>query len=593
MEGDAGHMPKGEILSVMGLSVEFPGRNRPLKAVDDFSFAVGAGEVVAIVGESGSGKSVTALAIMRLVEHDRGCITAGRVLFRRRDGQVDDLTCLAEPRMRSIRGNEIAMIFQEPMTSLNPVFPVGKQLAEVLELHRKMPRREALRQAQELLCAVKIPEAERRLAQHPHELSGGMRQRVMIAMAMACRPSLLIADEPTTALDVTIQAQILELIQQLRAETGMAVLLITHDMGVVAETADRVVVLRAGCRMEEAPVRAFFAAPRHRYSRSLLAAVPKLGSAPPLPPPARDAAPVLEVKNLVVRFPIRKGFPRRTVANLHAVEDVSFSLRPGETLGLVGESGSGKTTTARAILRLIKATKGEIRVAGRAVNGLSSKALRPLRRDMQMVFQDPYASLNPSLPVVELITEPLAIHNGLGADERRAKAERLADMVGIPVGCLDRYPHQFSGGQRQRIGIARALSIGPKVLLADEPVSALDVSIQAQVIELMLRLQSELGLAYVFISHDIAVVEQVSHQVAVLYMGEIVEHGPTAAVLHDPRHPYTRRLLAAVPVPYPDRRKTRAPHEPFEVRSPVYPPGCQPAQHPLMEIAPLHFVRET
>jgi peptide/nickel transport system ATP-binding protein/glutathione transport system ATP-binding protein len=584
--------PPEPLLAVRGLTVAFPGRDGPLEAVRGLSFSIAPGEVVALVGESGSGKSVTALAIMRLVERQRGRITAGEILFRRRDGSREDLARLPERRMRAVRGDEMAMIFQEPMTSLNPVFTVERQLTEVLVLHRRLSRRAARARACELLEAVRIPEPGRRLSQYPHELSGGMRQRVMIAMAMACRPQLLIADEPTTALDVTIQAQILELLRGLRAESGMAVLFITHDLGVVAEVAERVVVLRAGRRLEEAPVAAFFAAPRHAYSRALLSAVPRLGAAPALPAPESDAPPVLEVKGLAVRFPLRRGLPRRTVAVLHAVEELSLALRPGETLGLVGESGSGKTTAARAVLRLVPAAAGEIRVAGRLWSGLAPAALRPLRRDVQMVFQDPFAAFNPNHTVREIITEPLAIHGRVDAAERCDRAAMLMRRVGLDPCLLSRYPHQLSGGQRQRIGIARALAVAPKVLLADEPVSALDVSIQAQVIELLLALQQELRLAYLFISHDIAVVERVSHRVAVLHRGVIVETGPTAAVLHDPRHPYTRRLLAAVPVPRPGARSAaRRAVEPLEAASPFSRRGEPPPLPPLVEASAGHFVR--
>jgi ABC-type microcin C transport system duplicated ATPase subunit YejF len=465
-------------------------------------------------------------------------------------------------------------------------------LAEVLMLHGKLRKREAWEICADLLIAVKIPEPERRLKQYPHELSGGMRQRIMIAMAMACKPALLIADEPTTALDVTVQAQILELIRDLQGDIGTSVLFISHDMGVVAEIADRVVVVNAGRKIEEAPVKTLFESPRHNYTACLLEAVPRVGSAPTLPAPNSDESPVLEVENLMVRFPIRKGFPRQTVANVHAVEDVSFALKPGETLGLVGESGSGKTTTARAILCLERAVTGQVRICGREVFGLSPKALRPLRRNIQMIFQDPYASLNPRLSVLDLVTEPLIIHDELSPDERRAKAERLLDRVRLDADHLGRFPHQFSGGQRQRLCIARALSVEPKILLADEPVSALDVSIQAQVLELMRELQKDLNLAYVFISHDIAVVERVSHRVAVLYMGEIVELGPTPAVLHDPQHCYTKRLLLAVPKGKPRQRSRHLPVEPFEVRSPIYPVGQAPVRRPLIEMFPGHFVRE-
>jgi peptide/nickel transport system ATP-binding protein/glutathione transport system ATP-binding protein len=581
------------LLRVEGLSVGFPDRRGvPQPAIDNLTFSVASNEMVALVGESGSGKSVTALAIMRLLRGEQGCISAGRILFRRRDGTLEDLVQQPESRLRAIRGNEIAMIFQEPMNSLNPVLPVGDQLAEVLELHGRRDRRQARREALDLMSAVKIPEPQRRLEQYPHELSGGMRQRVMIAMAIACRPSLLIADEPTTALDVTIQALILNLIGQLRLKTGMAVLFITHDMGVVAETADRVVVLRSGSCVEQAPVHRFFNAPRHGYSRRLLDAVPKLGCAPALPPPPPGAEAVLDVRHLAVHFPIRRGLLRKPAASLHAVDNVSFQLHPGETIGLVGESGSGKTTTARAILGLVKPTAGEIRVGREAVNSPPARHPRPTRQGLQMVFQDPYASLNPRLAIVDSVTEPLVIQGGLSRHERRHHAENLLRRVGLTTTHLDRYPHQFSGGQRQRICIARALSTRPRVLIADEPVSALDVSIQARVIDLLLELQCELGMAYLFISHDIAVVERVSHRIAVMYRGQIVEQGPTGSVLQDPRHPYTRRLLAAVPVSHPDRRGNRPAQESLQVASPLHREGDRPARRALTEVSPGHFVME-
>ncbi|MCB9948045.1 MAG: ABC transporter ATP-binding protein [Rhodospirillaceae bacterium] len=559
-----------DLLQVRGLSVSFRSRGRTTQAVSDLSFTVGAGETLAVVGESGSGKSVTALAIMRLVEREGGTIDKGSLLFRCGDRTVD-LARLDDRQMRAYRGNEISMIFQEPMTSLNPVFTVGNQLVETIRRHRPVGARAAADLAAEALQRVRMTDPLRRLAQYPHELSGGMRQRVMIAMALACSPRLLIADEPTTALDATVQAEILDLIGELQQSSGMSVIFITHDMGVVAEIADRVVVLRQGERVEEADTRSLFGRPRAAYTRALLAAVPKLGSGAPAAVTVADGAPLMEVANLVTRFPVRTGPFKRLVARVHAVEDVSFTLHRGETLGLVGESGSGKSTIGRSILKLVEPTAGAIRLEGRDIAGLTRAAMMPVRRDMQMVFQDPYASLNPRLPVSELVTEPLAIHTRLTRRQRRDVAAELLRRVSLPPDALDRYPHQFSGGQRQRLCIARALSVKPKMIVADEPVSALDVSVQAQVIDLMRELQATDGIAYLFISHDIAVVEQMSHRVAVLEQGRIVEIGPTDAVLSGAGHPYTRRLLAAVPVADPTRPRR---HRPERFRAPasaIYP----------------------
>ena len=586
------------LLDVRNLSVAFRSRRGAAPVVRNLSFSVGAGETVAIVGESGSGKSVTALSLMRLVEREGGAVTGGEMLFRPHDGPAVDLAQLDEPAMRAIRGNAMSMIFQEPMTSLNPVLTIGEQVAEVLLAHRGIGVREAERAALALLDEVQLTDPERRMRQYPHELSGGMRQRVMIAIALACRPRLLIADEPTTALDVTIQAGILDLIRALQQQTGTSVIFITHDMGVVAEMADRVVVMRQGEHVETARTANLFAAPQAAYTRTLLAAVPRLGAGAPVYAVPRtnaaedpgDTGEVLRVDGLVTRFPIRKGPFRRHVANVHAVEDVSLTLRRGETLGLVGESGSGKSTIGRSILKLVEPTTGRIVICGRDVTGLSQQAVRPLRRHVQMVFQDPYASLNPRLPVHELVTEPLAIHDRLPVPARREIAAELMRRVGLPADSLDRYPHQFSGGQRQRLAIARALSSKPRVIVADEPVSALDVSVQDQVIALMRELQDEFGIAYLFISHDLAVVERMSHRVAVLDRGRIVETGPTDAVLSDPRHPYTRDLLAAVPVADPALR--HGPHKLNlrERRSPINPVGFTPPPQHFAEAGPGHLV---
>ena len=580
------------LLDVSGLHVEFRTRRRVTQAVRDLSFTVGQGETVAIVGESGSGKSVTALSVMRLIAQEGGTITAGRILFTRRTGEATDLATCPEAEMRRIRGGEIAMIFQEPMTALNPIRTIGSQLSEVLTLHEGLSQAQVLAASRRMLDRVRIPDAARRMAQYPHELSGGMRQRAMIAMALQCRPMLLLADEPTTALDVTIQAGILALIEELKADTGMAVLFITHDLGIVAEMAARVVVMRDGAAVEQDTTAAVFAAPRHPYTRTLVAAVPKLGSGDGPAAPAASASPVLQVDGLVKRFPIRRGPLRQVTAIVHAVEGVSFALGAGETLGLVGESGCGKSTVGRTLLKLLEPSAGRITIAGRDVTALPSRAMRPVRRDIQMVFQDPYASLNPRMSALDLVTEPLAIHQpGLSAAERWDRAAGLMRRVGLAADYLERYPHQFSGGQRQRLCIARALCLAPRVIVADEPVSALDATVQAQVIDLLRELQAELGIAYLFISHDMRAVERMSHRVAVMHLGQIVEIGPTGAVLRDPRHPYTRRLLAAVPTRDPARRRAPDTLDAAELPSPIRRVGDAPHRRPMVTVAPGHLVQ--
>ncbi|WP_372089225.1 ABC transporter ATP-binding protein [Tistrella mobilis] len=607
------HQLDGPLLDVRSLSVRF-GSNR---VVDDVSFAVAPGQTLAIVGESGSGKSVTSLAIMRLIDHMNGIIDQGEIRFGQGPDPVD-IARASQDEMRRIRGKDVAMIFQEPMTSLNPVFTVGDQIAEVLMLHEGLPKSRALTAARELLEMVRLPDAAAMLKRYPHQLSGGMRQRVMIAMALACRPKLLIADEPTTALDVTIQAQILSIIRDLQKKLGMAVIFITHDMGVVAEIADRVVVMWRGRKVEEGPVEEIFARPAHAYTRALLSAVPALGSMTGEPFPKRlpltvmdgeqsrvvgvetvqdtaryDRAPILSLRGLEARFDVRRNLLGRVTHRVHAVEGVDLDLWPGETLSLVGESGSGKSTIGRTIQQLQDPTGGEVRFEGRPMSDMSAHERRRLRRQVQYVFQDPFASLDPRRTVGFSIAEPITTHGLIdGAKAIRSRVAELLERVGLKPEFADRYPHEFSGGQRQRICIARALASKPRLIIADEALSALDVSVQAQIINLMMELQAEEGLAYLFISHDMAVVEKISHRVAVLYLGQIVEIGSRAAVFERPMHPYTRKLLSAVPVADPTRRPDR-PMLDGEIPSPVRRVGDAPRILSLKSVAPDHKVAET
>ncbi|AKO97555.1 ATPase component of various ABC-type transport system [Marinovum algicola DG 898] len=591
------------------LRVTFQTRDGPVSGVADLSFDINPGETVCVVGESGSGKSVSSLSLMRLVEFGGGEIAGGRLLFDRREGGETDLTQSTQEAMRGIRGNEIGMIFQEPMTALNPVFTVGRQLTEGLRLHRGMSRRQARARALELLRQVRMPEPERRLRQYPHELSGGMRQRVVIAMALACAPRLLIADEPTTALDVTIQAEILALIDRLKRETGTAVMFITHDMAVVAQMADRVVVMHQGRKVEEGPVERLFEAPQHAYTRALLAAVPRLGEmrGKPAPEPMRllgaddqriapipgSTTPLLRVRNLTTRFAVRGGLFRRTVAQVHAVEDVSFTLNRGRTLSLVGESGCGKSTAGRSILRLVEPQAGQVHLDETDVTALAPAELRRARRDMQMIFQDPFASLNPQMRLFDQVSEPLRNFNIASGSALTDRVAALFDRVHLPRSFLRRYPHELSGGQRQRVAIARALALNPKLIIADEAVSALDVSVQAQVLNLMMQLQADLGLSFLFISHDMAVVERVSHDVAVMYLGRIVEIGPRAAVFENPQHPYTKALIKAVPVADPQRRKSEKDLNFKPIPSPIHPVGHVPEPSVYAQAGTDHFVLTT
>jgi peptide/nickel transport system ATP-binding protein len=550
--------------------------------VQSLSFILRAGETLAIAGESGSGKSITSLAIMGLLPPPAVQVTGGSVHL----GETD-LTTLPEPQMRALRGDRIAMIFQEPMTSLNPVLTVGTQLTEAIRAHTAVSRTGARAQALAALQAVRLSQPERRMQQYPHELSGGMRQRVMIAMAIALRPEVLIADEPTTALDVTIQREVLDLLRDLQRDLGTAIILITHDMGVVAEMADRVIVMQGGQMVEQATTAGIFARPQMPYTQSLLAAVPRLGGGKPRPPVQADV--IASLSDVVVRFPLKGGLLGRATAQVHAVEHVSLDIRRGETFALVGESGCGKSTIAKAIVGLVP-HQGKILIGGQSFAGQDRAGVRALRRRVQIVFQDPMAALDPRMTVGRLIAEPLVIH-GLGTRaENRARASDLMQRVGLTADQFDRYPHEFSGGQRQRICIARALALQPDLIIADESVSALDVSVQARVLDLLSALQAEFGVAFLFISHDMAVVENISDRVAVMYLGQIVEMGSRAQVFGDPQHDYTRRLISAVPVPDPAHVRAPGLRPSGEVPSPVYPVGKGPERVRLVDIGDGHWV---
>ena len=541
------------VLEVRNLRTHFPLRQGVIKAVEDVSFTIHRGETLAIVGESGSGKSVTARSILQIVDAP-GQIVSGEMIFHRRDGTQVDLAELPSrgKAIRAIRGAEIAMIFQEPMSSLSPVHTIGDQIAEVLRLHRSMTKREARTRAAELLLQVEIPNPEAALARYTFEFSGGMRQRAMIAMALACEPSLLIADEPTTALDVTTQAEILDLIRRMQVAYGMAVMFITHDMGVVAEIADQVLVMYRGQVMETGPVDTIFHAPRDPYTQMLIGSVLKLEARAEIriarPPVVEIQLPVLEISGLRMHFD-----------KVKAVDDVSLTLAPGETLGVVGESGSGKTTVGRCILRVLQPTSGAMvyrRADGSTVDlaAVDKPTLAACRRDIRMIFQDPFGSLNPRMTVAQIVGEPLLVHGlarGRDLDDRVAA---LLEQVGLEPAWRERYPHAFSGGQRQRIGIARAIALKPRIIVADEATSALDVSLRAQVLDLLIRLQDELGLSFIFISHDIGVIRYMCDRVAVMYRGRVVETGATDRVCDAPEHDYTKALLSAIPTPDPRAR---------------------------------------
>lgn len=592
-------------LTVKDLDVSFRNGGAWHNVVRNLSFDVNLSETVALVGESGSGKSVTSMAIMRLLDPEMSRIS-GEISVA---GQP--VSTFSEKQMQEVRGRDIGMIFQEPMTSLNPTQKTGYQIAEVIRRHRGLDQKSADAETLRILDLVRIPDGAKRMKEYPHSFSGGMRQRVMIAMALACQPKLLIADEPTTALDVTIQAQVLQLIRDLQKDIGMGVLFVTHDMGVVAEIADRVVVMCQGDKIEDGTVEDIFKSPKENYTRMLLRAVPELGTLggtqtprrfPDINNPNDDGEPenepdrrqetLLKVDNLSTRFPVRGGFLGRHTGNVHAVEDVSFELRHGETLALVGESGCGKSTTGRSIIQLQKPSAGQILFDDQPLSYQNQAGLRLARQNIQMIFQDPYASLNPRKTVGAAIAEPMLVHGLARHDTVDAKVHSLLERVGLEPSFAKRYPHQFSGGQRQRVCIARSLAMEPKIIIADESVSALDASIKAQVVNLMLDLQRDLGLAFLFISHDLAVVERISHRIAVMYLGQIVEIGPRNAILSDPQHPYTRRLLDAVPVPDPQRKSMRRGLIEEDLHSPVRPLDWQAPVSKLVKISDDHWVRK-
>jgi peptide/nickel transport system ATP-binding protein len=564
-------MDSDSLIQIRNLSVEFQTDEGTVKAVKNISFNIPRGKTVGLVGESGSGKSVTSLAIMRLIPNPPGKITTGEITY-----ENQDLLKISETQMRKVRGDRISMIFQEPMTSLNPVFTVGDQIAETLMLHQKLNRAQAMTKVEELLSQVGIPNPKERIKSYPHEMSGGQRQRVMIAMAIACEPDLLIADEPTTALDVTIQKQILDLLADLQKKYGMSILFITHDLGVIADIADEVVVMYRGDIVERGQTENIFTKPQHPYTKGLLACRPSLEKNPrrlpvvsdfmtpdgkeKVPSAASSAAkkqsrevsaqqPVLlEIKNVKKYFPLNTSIFGKVNSWVKAVDDVTLSVRRGRTLGLVGESGCGKTTLGRTLLRLIEPTDGEIVYNGTDIVTLNREHMRAMRRKMQIIFQDPYASLNPRMTIGAALMEPMVIHNlGANRNERLDMAADLMKRVGLDPSMLGRYPHEFSGGQRQRICIARALAVKPEFIICDESVSALDVSIQAQILNLLLDLQEEFHLTYIFISHDLAVVKFIADEVAVMYNGRVVEMNDAVGIYENPQHDYTKKLLGAIP----------------------------------------------
>lgn len=571
------------VLKVSDLRVSFLGHDKEFEAVRGVSFEVKKGETLGIVGESGSGKSVTARSIMRLLPSPPSYLKDGEIEF-----QGENLVHKTEKEMESIRGRDISMIFQDPMTSLNPTIQIGKQIAESLIKHQNLSKRDAKNRTIELLKLVGIRNSEARFSQYPHEFSGGMRQRVMIAIALACRPTLLIADEPTTALDVTIQAQILNLMKDMQQRFGTSIILITHDLGVVAGMCDRVAVMKDGEIVETGTTEEIFDNPKHSYTKKLLNALPRLDEKKkPKRTPLRTIGiekgkPLLEVKSLKQHFDVGKG------NIVKAVDDISFHIKPGETLGLVGESGSGKSTTGRAILRLHEPTDGEVLYQGMAINRLSKNEMKTMRRHMQMIFQDPYSSLNPRFKVLDIIGQALDIHRlSENKEVRKKRVEELLVMVGLEPAHAMRYPHEFSGGQRQRIGIARALAVEPDFIVCDEPLSALDVSIQSQIVELLEDLQHRLGLTYLFIAHDLSMVKHISDRVAVMYAGKIVELAESEELYSNPQHPYTKSLLSAIPIPDPkiESKKKRTLME-EQIEEDKY----QLLQSELIEVSDGHWV---
>ena len=593
------------LLSVNNLNIEAHTRTGVVQVVKDLSFSIRQGETLGVVGESGCGKTVTALSIMKLLPKETLKISSGNIIFNNKA-----INNLSDSELEKIRGNEISMIFQEPMTSLNPLFTVGEQVAEVVRRHKNVSKERAWKRAIELLDLVKIANPEKKASDYPFQLSGGQRQRVMIAVALACEPKILIADEPTTALDVTIQAEILALINRLKEETGTAVMFITHDMAVVAQMADRVIVLYPGEKVEEGTVHEIFNNPKHDYTKSLLAAVPKLGemASRKYPEPMRlmgkgdtqiikpiigTDEPILSVKKLVTRYSIRGGLFQRIKAKVHAVEDISFTIMKGKTLSLVGESGCGKSTVGRSLIRLVEPASGEVYLDGQNILDLTVKDVRDARSKIQMVFQDPFASLNPQRPLFDQVAEPLRNYGIFKLQELQKRISDLFDRVKLPQSFMKRYPHQLSGGQRQRIAIARALALNPKVIIADEPVSALDVSVQAQVLNLMMELQVDLGLSFLFISHDMAVVERVSHDVGVMYLGRLVEIGPRQAIFRNPHHPYTKDLLKAVPIADPSKRKTEREMNFKPLPSPIHDLTHDPKPSEYKKVAKDHYVLTT
>ena len=594
-----------DLLTIKNLNIQARTRAGVLNVVKDLSFSIKKGETLGVVGESGCGKSVTALSVMNLLPEGILSISSGDIIFN--DVAITELP---ENKLENIRGNEISMIFQEPMTSLNPLFTVGDQVSEVVRKHKGLNKDKSWAKAIELLDAVKIANPEKKAFDYPFQLSGGQRQRVMIAIALACQPKILIADEPTTALDVTIQAEILALINRLKEETGTAVMFITHDMAVVAQMADRVVVMYQGKKVEEGTVNEIFNNPQHDYTKALLAAVPKLGemASKKYPEPMKlvgedstnnpkpivgTEEPLLKVNNLVTHYPVKGGVFRRTVAQVHAVEDVSFTIMKGKTLSLVGESGCGKSTVGRSLIRLVEPTSGEVDLDGQDILSLAPKDMREARSNIQMVFQDPFASLNPQMLLVDQVAEPLRNYGTLKGSALQERIEVLFDRVKLPRSFMRRYPHELSGGQRQRIAIARALALNPKLIIADEAVSALDVSVQAQVLNLMMELQVDLGLSFLFISHDMAVVERVSHDVGVMYLGRLVEIGPRPSIFRNPQHPYTQDLLRAVPIADPNQRKTERDLNFKPLPSPIHDLSHEPVPSEYKEVSKNHFVLTT